>query len=41
MGAETPIWPFFLFGGVLTAIAVGIFVAIFLSARNEANDQEK
>jgi hypothetical protein len=40
MGNTLPIWPLFVFGGVLTAIAAGVFVAIFLSARNESkNDQ--
>ena len=35
MANELPIWPLFVFGGVLTAIAAGIFIAIFLSARGE------
>jgi hypothetical protein len=40
MSAALPIWPLFVFGGVLTLIAAGIFVAIFLSARKEAKDQK-
>lgn len=35
MGTEFPVWPLFAFGGLLTVIAAGIFVAIYLSARDE------
>jgi hypothetical protein len=38
VGNEFPVWPLFLFAGIMTAIAGGIFVAIFISARNERQD---
>jgi hypothetical protein len=41
VNAGLPVWPLFVFGGVLTVIAAGIFVAIYLSARNEANDRKE
>jgi hypothetical protein len=40
VNAGVPVWPLFVFGGVLTVIAAGIFVAIFLSTRNETRDQK-
>jgi hypothetical protein len=40
MSAALPVWPLFVFGGVLTVIAAGIFVAIFLSARKEGDDRQ-
>jgi hypothetical protein len=40
VNAGIPVWPLFVFGGVLTVIAAGIFVAIFVSARNEAKEQK-
>jgi hypothetical protein len=40
VNAGIAIWPLFVFGGVLTVIAAGIFGAIFLSARNEARDRK-
>jgi hypothetical protein len=38
MGNEFAVWPLFVLGGLLTAIAAGIFVAIFLAARRESQD---
>jgi hypothetical protein len=38
MGNESAVWPLFVLGGLLTAIAAGIFVAIFLAARRESQD---
>jgi hypothetical protein len=35
MGGQFPVWPLFLFGGLLTFIALCIFVGIYLSAREE------
>ena len=35
MGGQFPVWPLFLFGGLLTFIAFCIFFAIFLQAREE------
>jgi hypothetical protein len=38
MGNESAVWPLFVLGGLLTAIAAGIFVAIFLAARRESQE---
>jgi hypothetical protein len=38
MQVGLPVWPLFVFAGVLTAVAAGVFVAIYLSARNEGKD---
>jgi hypothetical protein len=38
MGSEFPVWPLFAFAGLLTAIAAGIFAAVYLSARDEGKD---
>ena len=35
MGNGAPIWPLFVLGGLMTVIAIGIFVALFLAAREE------
>jgi hypothetical protein len=39
MGGDMAVWPLLVFGGLLTTIAAGIFVAIYLSARAEDRDQ--
>jgi hypothetical protein len=41
MGNAMPIWPLFVFAGVLTAVAAGVFVAIFVSARNEGKEDKR
>jgi flagellar basal body-associated protein FliL len=40
MSGELAIWPLLIFACVLTAIAGGIFVAIFVSARAEEREQQ-
>ena len=38
MGNEFAVWPLFVLGGLLTAIAAGTFLAVFLAARRESKN---
>jgi hypothetical protein len=39
MTEALPEWPLFVFGGLLTVMAAGVFVAIFVAARSERDDR--